>query len=75
MNEDPISFLDCVSVCAQNAEFVDHFHRLTQTPRPADSPLGKMIDDAAGLADEISIRFLNFVHEVVWIRLDPALRA
>ncbi len=69
------AFGACVMLCADDAEFVAAFDRLTKSNlQGRGSPLDLAIDDATGRPSEDAKLFVAFVYDVVWSRLDAACR-
>lgn len=83
-----VTFEACVRECLQNDSFMREFDRLTgcqlSTPE-ARTPIEAMIDKAAGFdaAKRLEARraqgdmdiLLAFIYEIVWLQLDPSVRA
>lgn len=65
-----LSFADVVAVCAANHEFVASFDRLCGCNLSGrGTPLDLAIDRATGREEQDAAMFIEFVHEVVWLRL------
>jgi hypothetical protein len=77
MADNAVSFVDCLSECIACPEFIIEFNRLTGSKLGQSlkrSRLDRMIDEAcrySGESDEDMARFVNFVYEVVYLRLKP----
>lgn len=75
MNDKPIGFLDCLTVCANTPELIEQFNRLTGCNLGQSqnrTALERAIDDAAGYSgerDEDMAVFVAFVAECVWMPL------
>lgn len=75
MSDKPVTFADCLAVCAQTPELVEQFNRLTgcQLGQSQNrTALDIMIDDAAGYSgerDEDMAAFIIFVWDCVWQKL------
>lgn len=75
-----LTFESCVNGCLANPQFVSEFDRLFGTSLsrvPARSPIEIAVDQATGfepLSQDLK-KFVAFVYETVWKRLDPALLA
>lgn len=75
-----MTFLEVVEYCAKKPEFVKQFNRLTDSHLFEDlkrAPIVKMVDEATGYEDEVKKKqheymqkFIAFVWEVVWTRVD-----
>lgn len=77
-----VTFEQCVGECLRNREFVTEFDRLWGTSLGGvrgRNVVVAMVDQAAGFDEERSRRdmekFVAFVYETVWLRLDPSERA
>lgn len=65
-----MTFRECVLECAKNMELVKSFDRLKGTNlSQRGSQIELMVDQATGRYKKEAIDFINFVYEVVWIRL------
>ena len=78
-NAAPISFKHCALTAISNPEFVAEYNRLTGRnigQRESRSAIERLVDAATGYnAQEDDLwAFAAFVYDVVWLRLDPALR-
>lgn len=65
----------CCEFCAAKPEFVAEFDRLTGSDlAQMGAPINVMIDHATGKFDADAAKFIDFVRETVWERLDPEVR-
>lgn len=80
---EKVTFEDCLASCLHDHAYVAEFDRLHGT-RIGDvrgrSLLYVVLDDDAHFGGEDDARrairkFVTFVHDTVWLRLDPATRA
>lgn len=65
-----MTFIDCLRMCAKNAEFVAEFDRLhgTQLSKlDKRTPLDALIDDSTGRDRESVKLFADFVWRFVWL--------
>jgi hypothetical protein len=71
-----MTFQEVIIECALDKRFVKVFNRLTNSTLMVKSthPIIQMIDEATGYdkvkEDENWTKFVNFVYEVVWTRVD-----
>jgi hypothetical protein len=76
-----VTFEDCVKACLSNEDLVAEFDRLFSTNLStveARTPIEIMVDKATGHDEKRRLevkKFVAFVYEAVWIRLDPRTRA
>lgn len=69
-----MNFKECLLECSKNKSLIAEFDRLNGTNLSLKgSQLELMIDRATGRIDEDLHKFVEFVHEVVWLRLGKSL--
>lgn len=68
-------FLYCVLQTFDTDELVQQFNRLYSCSlNVAKTPIERLVDDATGKLEGDIAKFVNFVHECVWTRLDHQTR-
>jgi len=83
-----VTFEECLCACLENEVFLREFDRLTGCQLsgvPHRTPLEAMVDKATEVDESVRLdlrqqqgdvdKFIAFVYETVWLRLDPAERA
>ena len=67
-----MTFNECLIVCAGQKELVSEFDRLAGTSLGENkSPINQMIDEATGKERADIVKFIEFVYDCVWLRLEP----
>ena len=67
-----LGFILCVRTVFDNDEIVQQFNRLRgcSINKPV-SPMEQLVDNATGKLDHDIVKFVEFVQDCIWERLDP----
>lgn len=68
-----MTFSEVLNYCANRTDFVTEWSRLRGVSLPT-TPIERMVDEATGRNDSIAKQFIEDVYDIVWSRLDPAVR-
>lgn len=67
-----MTFEECVLLCSENNELVNQFDRLNGThlsKLDRRQPIERMIDESTGRDKDAAKKFVDFVYDVVWMRI------
>ena len=69
-----MTFKECVLHCSEDSELLTQFDRLYGThlsTMDRRSPIEKMIDESTGRDKEALEKFVDFVYDCIWMRIEP----